>query len=466
MSERPGDWELLGHGSDPVPGSPDEIGVEATHYQGVAQDIADQVLRLRAIATTGGQAALQGEYADALAECADELAQDLDKAHHRFAVVGSQLSSWQPSLQQARDQTGQQLLRAEDAEAQRFANQPQPGDHGDELTPEQQSAVDVRRTRREAAESDLAAIRSEHERTMTALDEDAAAVSRAIRDAADDDLKDGFWDGVKDWVHRHAAVLTFIADICSWVVTVVAVIALFCTPVGWVIALAIVAGVAALALHSALAWSGDGSWVDVAFDAIGLLTLGAGKVATQGAKAGRMLSLARAGRVEGAAARATVAATARTELAAARGPVARAVTWLVRSNKVAVTARGSSAYVRAFAGTMRTVLPETTALERLAVGGDDVVAAMTKEINVFRATYGPEVVHGLYSGSTQLAANIFRVGAVSDTAQKLFGGSFTTIGELLGNPDEPWSGGIPAAPFFDDWRDAWTIHDGSALATP
>ena len=45
----------------------------------------------------------------------------------------------------------------------------------------------------------------------------------------------------------------------------------------WLV-VAVVAGIAALLINLGLAIKADGSWVDVAFDAIGLLTLGAGSV--------------------------------------------------------------------------------------------------------------------------------------------------------------------------------------------
>lgn len=90
-----------------MPGDPIAVGDEVKHYKLVAEGISDQVRRLRALAVP--DAALQGHYADELRSGMDELADDLDKAHHRFATAGSQLALLEPALEIARTITKTQL---------------------------------------------------------------------------------------------------------------------------------------------------------------------------------------------------------------------------------------------------------------------------------------------------------------------------------------------------------------------
>ena len=116
MSARPGRWDLLGHGSDPVDGDPAEIGSEARHYSQVATKIADQVQRLRTLAQP--DEALEGLYADALQESCADLADNLDKIENRFAVVGSELTTYEPAVSTARTRTQTALNDAEAANAQ------------------------------------------------------------------------------------------------------------------------------------------------------------------------------------------------------------------------------------------------------------------------------------------------------------------------------------------------------------
>ncbi len=114
MTSRPHRWDLLDADGDPVPADPDLIEDEGDHYTKVARSIEQQVARLRALAEE--DVILEGKYADALQESCRETADELDKAHGRFATVGSELSSWWgPAVRTARDATGVQVLDAEDA---------------------------------------------------------------------------------------------------------------------------------------------------------------------------------------------------------------------------------------------------------------------------------------------------------------------------------------------------------------
>jgi hypothetical protein len=112
-----------------------------------------------------------------------------------------------------------------------------------------------------------------------------------------DGLGDSWWDSVKDWtcdrwdsfitwVHQHADMIGKIADISSWIATALATVAIVISfiPVLNVLAGPLLATAAAFTLvslvaHTMLALSGDGSWIDVGFDVVALVTFGYGKVA-------------------------------------------------------------------------------------------------------------------------------------------------------------------------------------------
>jgi len=47
-----------------------------------------------------------------------------------------------------------------------------------------------------------------------------------IEDTEHDKLKDSRWDGFKDFVHEHAGLIKVLADICTWVVTILVIASL------------------------------------------------------------------------------------------------------------------------------------------------------------------------------------------------------------------------------------------------
>ena len=94
-----------------------------------------------------------------------------------------------------------------------------------------------------------------------------------INDAKDDSVKDNWWERNAGWLKGLATVLGAIAAVARIILLTVATAGTI-----WLV-VAVVAGIAALLINRlGLAIKADGSWVDVAFDAIGLLTLGAGSV--------------------------------------------------------------------------------------------------------------------------------------------------------------------------------------------
>jgi hypothetical protein len=148
-----------------------------------------------------------------------------------------------------------------------------------------------------------------------------------------DGLKDSWWDQAKGWtsdrwdtfirwVHTHAGVIATIANVAGWIATGLAFAAItvsFIPALGFLAAPLLAAATAAtlvsLTCHVVLALSGDGSYVDVGLDLIGLVTFGYGNVAAKGVEASEQVvktAATRAARDEGKkAARQTLALQAR-----------------------------------------------------------------------------------------------------------------------------------------------------------
>lgn len=453
MSKRPGDWHLLGHDSDPVPGDWEEIQRSATHLSGIAETIADQVTRLRDI--QDDDQILRGEYADGLKKSCGDLADDLDRVQGRFDAVGEELGTWWPSVQAARIETRNALQNAEAAQQVIDANPaPDPLAPGSPPpTEDQKGDEEVRSGKVGGANDDLDQARRDCDGAMSRYDDKAKKVADAIKDASDDDMKDSRWDKFKGWVDDNAGWLKKVADIISIVVTVVAVIALFCTPAGWI--LAIVAGIALLGvgIRFALAASGNGSWADFALDLVGVLTLGTGKIAIALAKGSRLASLKVVGKYAGTLARTDAIANARSLFQNAR-LFDKPLVWLTRSNPVARWIAGRGAYTSTKLAWLTKELPDVTKVEKVLAGLDDTGAAMMKEINAIKTAFPGLTAKALdsYATATNVAVNAGRTGAIVDGIDKLIGGN-----DVIPGVD------IPAFGPYEDMKDHFTYAPGGHL---
>ena len=117
----------------------------------------------------------------------------------------------------------------------------------------------------------------------TAANTAKGRISKAVDDSP---AKDSWWDNV-------AGVLKAITSVLGWIILVVAIIALFATGPFAAILIGIAIGLTAanLIMHSALALTGKGSWVDVGLDIIGLIPFG--RLAGPASKGAKALSILR-----------------------------------------------------------------------------------------------------------------------------------------------------------------------------
>lgn len=302
MSARAGEWDLLGHGNDPVQHDPYVVDRLASTYQQTGVAIRESADRLRRLADLDGWT---GEAAEAFAGAAEDLCGDLSDAERRYVDAGTALRAFVAPVEAARAESWAALQDAVLAEQARQANS------GDSLagviepTPDQVGEQARRSQQLGIAETELTVARNRLNYALSALDDAAGRAASGIRDAAEHN-NDGFWDNVQgdlrdfaDAIHLDTIVL--VLGVVAAVVAIVAlVVALVATAPFWLVALAVGLGVALLA-GDIILWtngSGDAEWWNVALDIVGLVTLGFARPLSAGAN--------------------TTAATARTSTAAAQ----------------------------------------------------------------------------------------------------------------------------------------------------
>lgn len=303
---RPTDWSPL-TGSDPFPGDPTDVAALGRRYAETAAEIAKQAASLTNLANGVDWV---GEAGTVFRESATELSAEVTRAQGRYAEAGAQLTAWSPILDDAQRQSITLLHQAQDAQSRITANQTSSLAGIEEPTDADRDREAARSRRLEDARRDLQAVRDAFGRLRENVDADAKRVGDAIRAAAQDDLKDGFWDNVSgawdsftaavangwdaamDWVRENSSILDSIATWCGNIAAVLGVVALILSATGILAPLgAVLAGLAigltavSLVINTALAMAGEGSWLDVAFDVVGLLSFGLGRVAIKGVQA-------------------------------------------------------------------------------------------------------------------------------------------------------------------------------------
>ena len=421
---RPRDWSPLA-GSDPVPGEPETISDEARRLRDMATEMRSQISRLRAI----GHDDNEGLYADKLRVAATDLAGKLEKIVGRYQRVAGALSGWAPELVHAQTESVRALERAQAAEATRAANTviravPQPGD------PPPTPAEQARERRREAtldeAARDLAAARRQLDDAVEHAQSKGRHYAGRIKDAIEDDVKDSWWDNVKDWVDRHADLIKLVTKVLSYVVTALAIVALFIPGVNILVAVLVLGGFL-LAGQTLLAASGNGSWVDVGLTVFALATFGLGPLAAAGLRGAQVATRA----VGAQAARTAARSAAQRSSSAARTAAGRT---LARRSASAAQRRGARRSIDAAHRQARTAgnraarevrdAPQVSATLRdtLRAGGRDA-ARDYNGITAMRARFpgDPGVAHTSRNAELlhNTGAGAFAAGTAADVVDKV-----------------------------------------------
>jgi hypothetical protein len=276
------EWEVLGEGQDPIPGDPSEIRNESGRLGKMAQTILDQIQLLKDIASDENA----GKFHEKLAESANELKGDLTKVADRYEAVSHYLDSWADDLEHAQSESLRALHRAQQiAPAANAPQMTQAPDPKHPLTDQQKHQEAAANKAHQHLQHELDACKKQLTSAKEYRDHRGHHWMQKIEDSEHDGLKDSRWDGIKNWIHEHAGWIKILADACTWVVTILVIVSLFVPGLDLATGPLAALMLAALLGHTALALSGDGSWMDVGMDVFALCTLGSGsllKVALKG----------------------------------------------------------------------------------------------------------------------------------------------------------------------------------------
>jgi hypothetical protein len=284
---RPYDWSPLGLDSDPVPGSPEVVAAESRRLGQTVDELRAQVAMLQQIS---GDTTLKGQYAGTLRAHAQQLSQDLGKVASRYEKVADATGEWSGDLAQAQAMSLIALRMAEGPYEQLIRLQaPQQPPSGASASAKQQYAADKQQYQN-AESSAQAGVQAAQRLLGEATGNRDAAGARAARkisDASHDSLTDSFWDQFKQEIASIAGHLKLVATIIGYLATACAILAVVLTGPLALVFLLIAGGLllTELGIHTLLAATGNGSWIDVGLDIIALVTLGWGGALDAGAEA-------------------------------------------------------------------------------------------------------------------------------------------------------------------------------------
>jgi hypothetical protein len=283
---RPYDWSPLGLDSDPVPGSPETVSAESRHLGQTAQELRTQITMLQQIA---GDATLKGQYAGTLRAHAQQLSQDLGKVATRYESAADATDEWSGNLAEAQAASLSALRAAESPYEQlRRLQAPPPPAASASAAAQQQYATDKQQYQQ--AQSSAQAALTDAQRLLgqatTNRDTAGATAARKISDASHDSLADSWWDQFKQMISGIANNLKTIATVIGYIATACAILAVILTGPLALVFLLLAGGLllTELGIHTVLAATGNGSWVDVGLDVAALATLGYGAALDAGAE--------------------------------------------------------------------------------------------------------------------------------------------------------------------------------------
>ncbi|MEU7432754.1 putative T7SS-secreted protein [Streptomyces sioyaensis] len=278
---RPVDWHPLA-AKDPIPGDPEDIRDEVRKMKDTASTLRDQARILRKAADGD---ALQGKYADKIREKSGDLEKHFRETAGRYERVVGDLHNWANDLDGFQERADGILKSAKHADEHHAAevkkNEAEAKRHG-------KDDGDKKQSEESDPDSHLAPYHKQLNEVISDRDSRAQHYANNIGNDIKDVIKDSSWEDFKDWVHANADTIDTVCEVLSWAATIIGVLALVFTPVGWIATLITVATVGLTALvgvgHAMLAASGDGAWTDVAMDVFALATLGFAPMALRGVK--------------------------------------------------------------------------------------------------------------------------------------------------------------------------------------
>jgi len=452
MARPPGyQWQPLGLDTDPVPGDPQAISAHAAHLASVANMITGQVAAMHKIASDNTE---QGQHAETIRAEARRHAASLQAVAVRYARVSSALSGWAPELEQAQALSIRALNQAEAPHVTLTRAVTLPS--GPNLTAAQQQEIADHRTSVRRAQEQLDAARALLTRATSLRDTQAAYTAAKINQASNDRLTDheSLWDEITDAIASVAWIIKDACTVLELVAAACAIVALCLTGVGWLLVAAFVLTSVALLGRTLLAVTGNGSWADVAVDALALLTLGigggisgtgglvarAGKTLDEAVEVGdQIVTAERAASVSGQVSKFFgEIASAIDEIPAIPDALARPFTAISR------TFGDFNEGMRPLASAMVKDAEETSAWSRIFSGGGEPASyAVRMRMLLARFPDNPQIAQLGAKFSGEMRTLRFAVGSgVAVTAVSTAGNGGLPVYGPAGPPDQPWHVGV------------------------
>ncbi|MFZ3547029.1 hypothetical protein ACODT3_15725 [Streptomyces sp. 4.24] len=264
------------------------------------EQIRAQITRLKAISGTDE---LKGKYVEELKKGSGKLKGKLEKSAGRYEKVSAKLGEWAGCLEHAQSETAAALTTAKEAQDSFRALVGNEDPDSAAAKTAEKDLEPSKKTELEAARTKLEGARKRNGLAVEGYRRDSKRIADKIRDIVDDAVEDGIWSWFSNLIERNLKAIKVVLEVLGWIATILAVVALvimlLMVPGGALAGIAILAKLASLAMtagtvimlgtagaHVAMATTGNGGWGDVAFDCVGLVTFGAGRLAATGIRKG------------------------------------------------------------------------------------------------------------------------------------------------------------------------------------
>ncbi|MCU4745722.1 putative T7SS-secreted protein [Streptomyces xiamenensis] len=288
-----GDWSLVGESSDPIPGDPEEVATLGRELRQMADAIQQQASEIEALASVDNwNTPTASEFKDK----ADGTSERLRKAFDRYDTAAKALGTdvkdfgedyedhteYASELHRAQLKADRALSEAEEAD-QELRTATNALDALDDDVEDDDPDKTRLEDKQEAAEGTLSTARTLISTAKQIRDNAADAAAGAIREVINNDgMKDSGWDKFRYYLDKVAAVAGVVAAVLGVIALIVGVFitgGALLAVLGWV-----AFGLTAISFaNNAIKLAhGEGSWLDLTLDAIGLVTFGVGSVAARG----------------------------------------------------------------------------------------------------------------------------------------------------------------------------------------
>ena len=295
MPARPGNWQLLGHGADPVAGDPDQLHDLIAYYAKIAETIKSEAAVLQRIGS-GDTTELKGQSADAIRNRSRDVAKSLTQTSGRYDAVSRALSVYGPALDAARTDSAKALQEAEAAEGAKGSSSamPDPGANrpadAPPLTDDENAQIHARSTAISEASDAAAGARRRMDAALSSLNAAGQGAASVIRAAWNDGLVDTRAYKLREGFLKFLKVLV---KVLMWIGVALAVLAFFVPGLAALAIAGAAVAVMSLAASTVLAAMGEGSWLDVIIGAVSVLLLGVGALIAKVVQTAHVAALAR-----------------------------------------------------------------------------------------------------------------------------------------------------------------------------